>query len=91
MPFSFDLSDELKLTLLKLSKRDPPLALALNKKIKQVALENDAATIDHFKNLRHGLSDFKRVHIGNFVLIFKVSKPENFILFDRFKHHDDIY
>jgi mRNA-degrading endonuclease RelE of RelBE toxin-antitoxin system len=90
MAFQYQLSDELKLTLARLAKRDAALALAVNKKIKQIK-ENDSTAIDHFKNLRHGLSDCKRVHIGNFVLLFRVYKGQNFIFFYRFTHHDDAY
>lgn len=91
MPFSFDLSDELKDTLRLLAKRDPAMADAINKKIRQI-IASDDFTIDHYKNLRHDLSEYKRVHIGrNFVLLFKVSKKGKFILFDRFDHHDNIY
>ncbi len=91
MPFSYQLSDGLKLALKKLSRRDPPLAAAVNKKIKQIKDQNDETTIDHFKNLRHGLSEYKRVHIGNFVLFFHVNKRDRFILFERLSHHDDAY
>ncbi|MFH0954762.1 MAG: addiction module toxin RelE [Candidatus Micrarchaeota archaeon] len=91
MPFSFDLSDELKDAVRLLAKRDPAMADAINKKIRQI-IASDDATIDHYKNLKHDLSEYKRVHIArNFVLLFKVSKKEKFILFDRFDHHDNIY
>jgi mRNA-degrading endonuclease RelE of RelBE toxin-antitoxin system len=43
----------------------------------------------NFKNLRRGMSDYKRVHIGKFVLFFKVEK--DVIIFDRFVHHDEAY
>ena len=89
MTFSFNLSDELKSTLLVLAKKDKPLADAINKKIRQI-IDSDA--IDHYKNLRHDLNNYKRVHIRkSFVLLFKVNKKDNHILFDRFGHHDDIY
>ncbi|PIS45213.1 MAG: addiction module toxin RelE [Ignavibacteria bacterium CG08_land_8_20_14_0_20_37_9] len=89
MTFSFNLSDELKSTLLVLAKKDKPLADAINKKIRQI-IDSDA--IDHYKNLRHDLNNYKRVHIRkSFVLLFKVNKKDNHILFDRFGYHDDIY
>lgn len=45
---------------------------AMNKKIKQ-AIASDEFTIGHYKNLRHDLSGYKRVHVGkSFVLMFKV-------------------
>jgi len=37
------------------------------------------------------LKDKKRVHVGNFVLVFKLVKKENKIIFLDFDHHDNIY
>jgi len=90
MPFSFDLSDEMKAETRVLARRDRALSDALNKKIRQI-IASDESTIGHYKNLKHNLSDCKRVHIGNFVLMFKVFRKEKFILFYRFRHHDDAY
>ena len=91
MIFDFDLSDELKLIIKKLQKKSKVRVLILNKKIKEV-INNDTNTIDRYKNLRYGLSEYKRVHVDkSFVLIFKVDKERNYILFDRLRHHDDVY
>ncbi|RCV63653.1 hypothetical protein C5S53_13005 [Methanophagales archaeon] len=35
------------------------------------------------------MSDYKRVHIGNFVLFFKIEKEV--LIFDRLVHHDKAY
>lgn len=91
MPFTFDLSDHLRKTLEKLSKLDPRRSKIIYKKIKEI-IGSDLVVIEHYKNLRHDLSDYKRVHIDkSFVLIFKVFKSEKHILFERFDHHDNIY
>ena len=91
MTFKYDLSDELEETLKKLHKKDNKRYEAAMKKIDEIA-ERDETTIDFYKNLKHGLNDYKRVHIDkSFVLLFKVSKKEKFILFDRLEHHDNIY
>ena len=91
MSFDFDLSDEIKLVIKKLQKKDKVRTIILNKKIKEV-ISNDIKTIDRYKNLRYGLSEYKRVHVDkSFVLIFKVDKERKHILFDRLRHHDDIY
>ena len=89
--FNFDLTDELREKLDKVANKYPKMALILNKKIKQI-INNDNETIEHYKNLRHDLSDLKRVHIDkHFVLTFKVDKEKNFILFVDFDHHDKVY
>ena len=89
--FSFDLTDDLKLKLKKLSKKDWERAAIVNKKIKEI-IQSDLSSIEHYKNLRHDLKEFKRVHIDkSFVLTFKVDLAQNFILFVDFDHHDKIY
>ncbi|MEA3514151.1 MAG: addiction module toxin RelE [Nanoarchaeota archaeon] len=89
--FSFDISDGLKVVLAKLSKKAPVRAAIIYKKIEHI-ISSDEKTIDNFKNLRHGLSEYKRAHIDkSFVLLFKVTKSKEHILFDRIGHHDDIY
>jgi len=91
MTFSFDLSDNLKATIRVLVKRDKARVIILNKKIKEI-ISCDENSIEHYKNLRHGLSEYKRVHIDkSFVLIFKIFKKEKHILFERLDHHDRIY
>ncbi|MBN2127065.1 MAG: hypothetical protein JW703_01575 [Candidatus Diapherotrites archaeon] len=75
-------------TLKKLKKKDISLFNALQKKIIQIA-ELDKQTIHHFKNLRKPLNEFKRVHIGSYVLMFKVE--EDTVIFDKFVHHDEAY
>lgn len=89
MMLDFDLSDELKDKISKLSKKDKPKVLKINKKIKEI-INNDSNTINRYKNLRHDLKDFKRVHIDkSFVLTFKVVKDK--VVFMDFDHHDNIY
>ena len=89
--FSFDISDELKIVLSKLAKKDLVRATIINKKIKQI-ISFDEKIIDHFKNLRHDLSEYKRVRIDkSFVLLFKVTKSKKHILFDKLEHHDRVY
>jgi len=75
-------------TLIKLKRKDTKLFRAVQKKINQLA-GLDEHTFSHFKNLRGNLSDYKRVHIGSFVLMFKIEKDT--IIFDNFRHHDEAY
>ena len=91
MAFRFDLTDELKLIIKKLSIKDKVRVIILNKKIKEI-IDNDDISIDRYKNLRYGLNEYKRVHIDrSFVLLFKVDKENNHILFAKLKHHDEVY
>ena len=89
--FDFDLSDELRFIIKKLAKKDKKKVEIINRKIKEI-ISSDSNSIEHYKNLRHGLSDLKRVHIDrSFVLTFKVDKAKNYILFMDFDHHDNVY
>ncbi len=47
--------------------------------------------IRNYKNLKHSLKEFKRIHIGHFVLVFRLNKKENLIYFEDFDHHNNIY
>ncbi len=89
--FDFDLSDELRIKLSKLVKKDKKRVEIINKKIKEI-INRDKETIQHYKNLRHDLSEYKRVHIDeHFVLAFKIDLARKFVLFVDFDHHDLIY
>ena len=91
MPFNFQLSDELKITIRTLAKKNPKMTEAINKKIKQI-IQSDEYTITHYKNMRYNLKEYKRVHImKSFVLLFKLFKEKDFILFDKLGYHDNIY
>ena len=72
----------------KLKRKNPMLFRAVQKKIKQISSYDETA-FHHLKNLRHDLSDFKRVQIGSFILFFRLEGDK--IVFERLKHHDDAY
>ena len=89
--FNFDITDELKAIIEKLAKKDKKRAEIINKKIRQI-IDSDNGSIQHYKNLKYDLKEFKGVHVdSSFVLIFKVDIKNNFILFIDFDHHDRIY
>ena len=89
--FDFNITGELKSIIKKLVKKDKKKVEIINKKIKEI-INNDKESINHYKNLRHDLSNYKRVHIDkHFILVFNVSIKDNFILFVDFDHHDKAY
>ena len=88
MNFQVILSDELRKKLTNLKRKDKITYNAAKKKIIQIA-SSDKNAIQHFKNLRHPMNEFKRVHIGSFVLIFRLK--DNTLIFEEFEHHDKIY
>jgi YafQ family addiction module toxin component len=72
----------------KLEKKDKLTLEKLMKKIEEII---NCFNIEHYKNLRSDMKEFRRVHIGHFVLVFYLNKEESCIYFDDFDHHDNIY
>jgi mRNA-degrading endonuclease RelE of RelBE toxin-antitoxin system len=91
MTFTSIFSDQLKEIIIKLHSKDKQVVIELNKKMLQI-MDCDKDTINHYKNLRCKLFNYKRVHIGkSFVLFFSVDLKNNIIYFVKFSHHDKIY
>ena len=85
----FLIEDNLKKKLSKLSKKDKVMYEAVINKFEEVL---NCVNVNHYKNLRSPLQDFKRVHIkSSFVLIFKYLKSKNEVIFFELDHHDNIY
>ncbi len=83
---NYEIHPDLDKILLKLSKKDKIQYEQILKKIDEVINSLD---INHYKNLRNPLQSYKRVHIGHFVLLFKVD--DNTIIFRHYDHHDSVY
>lgn len=88
--FKFELKESLERKFRKIAKKDKPLIIAIYKKIDEI-IANTPDTINRYKNLRHDLKGFKRVHVGPFVLCFKVDSKRNLIIFEDFEHHNNAY
>ena len=86
--YNYEIKPSLRDILRKLSKKDNILYKFTLKKIEEII---NSESIEHYKNLRHNMKDYKRVHIGHFVLIFSYNEKFNLISFEDFEHHDKIY
>ena len=84
----FEIKPELYKKLVKLSKKDKKSYEAVMRKIDEVV---NSSSIEHYKNLRFNMKDSKRVHVGHFVLIFSYDPSRDFIFFEDYDHHDNIY
>ena len=82
----YDISDQLKKILKKISKKDKQLYEQIIRKINEIIKSNN---FEHYKNLQHDMKGLKRTHIGPFVLLFEIKDDR--ILFYDFNHHDKIY
>ena len=84
----FEIKPELYKKLVKLSKKDKEAYEAGMKKIDKIT---DTCDVEHYKNLRYDMKDSKRVHVGAFVLVFSYDKARDFLSFEDYDHHDEIY
>lgn len=88
MAYRYRISHSLGRILEKLHKKDKSAYEQIMNKIEEVISSPD---VEHYKNLKYGLKDRKRVHIGHFVLVFKFNEADNLIEFVDFDHHDNVY
>lgn len=85
---NYEIKPHLQEILNKLSKKDKTMCERVLKKIEEIINSED---IEHYKNLRYDMKDRKRVHLGHFVLVFKLLKESDTISFLDFGHHDEVY
>ena len=78
--------ESLEKKLSKLARKDPALYQRLMKKIAEIA-ENPEA----YKPLGNVLKGNYRVHVGHFVLIFKIDDKQRLVELKDFEHHDKVY
>jgi len=85
----FEVEKNLYDYLKKLFKKDKKKYEIVWKKINEIM---NTSNVEHYKNLKFPMQDFKRVHINkNFVLIFRYNKTEDKIIFYDLNHHNKIY
>lgn len=88
---NFDVSKKLEKKLKTLETKNKVLLIIFRKKVREIIL-NDLDSIDRCKNLRAPLADLKRIHLtDNFILLFKVIKDKNKVLFVDIQHWDKAY
>ena len=80
-------SDKIVKKILKIQKKDLSHYKKLKNKIDWIRVNSN----HKYKNLRNVLKDYKRVHLGHFVLIFKIDHVEKKVYFEDYDHHDKIY
>lgn len=85
--YQYKIQPHLQGIMTKLFKKDPKTRERIIKKIQEI-INSD---VEHYKNLRYYLKEFKRVQIGEKVLVFRFDKKNNVISFEDFDHHDKIY
>jgi YafQ family addiction module toxin component len=70
----------------KLARRNPNQMRAIGKKIEEI-LEDP----HRFKPMHFPLAGMRRVHFGNFVLLFSVDEERRTVVIEDYEHHDRVY
>ncbi len=86
--YQYKIQPNLQKILLKLFKKDNQTRERVLKKIREII---NSDNVEHYKNLKKPLQHLKRVQIGEKVLVFMFDKKNKLLLFENFKHHDEIY
>ena len=80
-------SEEITRKLSKLKKKDIRHYVIVRKKMDQVLANPEHS----YKELRYDMKGIQRVHLGHFVLIFRINHAEKTVSFEDYDHHDNIY
>lgn len=70
----------------KLFGRDRVSFEYINKKISEIR-ENPY----HFKPLKVPMQNYRRVHIGNYVLVYSINESTKTVIIEKYEHHDKVY
>lgn len=84
--YNLEVKESVDRVFQKLFKKDKVSFEYISKKIKEIR-ENP----HHFKPLRAPLQNYRRVHIGNFVLVYSIDENTKTVIIERYKHHDEVY
>ncbi len=85
--YSDEYSDAIIKKLVKLKKKDYVDFTKVRNKIENI-LQNPNHS---YKFLHHDMKRLNRVHIGHFVLVFKINHETKIVSFEDYEHHDKIY
>lgn len=85
--YFLDIKPEADKIFKKLSKKDIKQLQIINKKIKKLRLN----PYHKYKFLKEPLQTFNRIHIGSFVLIFKINHKDKIVEIFYYDHHDETY
>lgn len=80
-------SKEITKKLAKLKKKDSVGYSQVRKKMDLIL----ADPIHSYKFLTHDMKGLNRVHLGHFVLVFRINHQNKTVSFEDYDHHDIIY
>jgi len=80
-------SKEITKKLVRLKKKDPAQYSQVRRKMDSIL----ADPTHGYKFLSCGMKGLNRVHLGHFVLVFKIDHQNKTISFEDYDHHDRVY
>ncbi|MBU2560802.1 MAG: hypothetical protein KKD17_00755 [Nanoarchaeota archaeon] len=80
-------SEELVKKLAKIKKKDPVEYSQIRKKMDLILADPK----HNYKFLSHDMKGLNRVHLGHFVLVFRIDHEKEIVSFEDYDHHDSIY
>ena len=84
--YKLEIRENLNRVFFKLAKKDKVSFEYINKKVKEILVNPF-----HFKPLRAPMQNYRRIHIGNYVLIYSINEGKKTIILEKYEHHDTIY
>lgn len=85
-PYDIEIGDKLRKKIEKLQNKDTQYYNTIIDKMLQIAEYPQSG-----KPLRGVLKGKRRVHVGPFVLIYRIDENERIVTLLEFAHHDDAY
>ena len=86
MTFRVAPEPDVEAALRKLAKKDPVRFGQLEKKLLELADNPEIG-----KPLRKPLHGSRRLHIGHYVLVYKIDLKKQVIVLTDYAHHDEVY
>ncbi len=84
--YEVEIREHLDRAFKKLAKKDSKQMEAIAKKIEEIVADPHA-----YKPLRFPLTGKRRVHIGNYVLMFSIDEARKTVVLEDYEHHDRVY
>ncbi|MBI5803318.1 type II toxin-antitoxin system mRNA interferase toxin, RelE/StbE family [Candidatus Pacearchaeota archaeon] len=84
--YNLEVRENINRIFIKLAKKDKVSFEYITKKITEIR-ENP----HHFKPLKAPMQNFRRVHIGNFVLVYSIDEKRKVVIIEKYEHHNKVY
>jgi YafQ family addiction module toxin component len=84
--YALETRDHVDKIFKKLGRRNPSQMQAIGTKIEEI-LEDP----HRFKPMHFPLAGMRRVHFGNFVLLFSIDEERKTVVLEDYEHHDRVY